>query len=191
MASATTSSASPDTTIQQLTSALKSMKEGDFSVRLSSSTSSDKDQQALFELFNDCAFRNDTLARELERVVADVGMSLRCLIVLFFKSEFYLFILFFLYVTVLCIWLERTYLAVVTNKVRDKTPPTNHFAGREGNLHTKGDFKYEGSWGGCMSSVNSLIEDLVQPTADVMGVIEAVSLGMDSPINCSSLTSNL
>ena len=45
-------------------------------------------------------------------------------------------------------------------------------------MHSKGNLAYGGAWEGCISYVNDLIDDLVQPTLEVVNVTEAVSRGM-------------
>jgi len=60
--------------IHQLTFALECLKAGDFTVRLNSTEAHLDDQQkVLFDLYNECASRNESLAKELQRVVTDVG----------------------------------------------------------------------------------------------------------------------
>ena len=69
-----TSSTSQQNPVHQLTSALECLKAGDFTVRLNSKEAHlDNQQKVLFDLYNECATRNDSLAKELQRVVTDVG----------------------------------------------------------------------------------------------------------------------
>ncbi len=50
--------------------------------------------------------------------------------------------------------------------------------GKEGRISQRLDLKNaEGDWSACVDSVNELITDLVQPTREIAGVIEAVSKG--------------